>query len=102
MLKIIKVAGNSLSPFFLSGDYVLVSTYRQSFKRLQIGDSVIFNHPKFGRLIKLIRTNNPVSKILEVRGIDPDSISSQTLGPIPYSTLIGKVIFHFKQPRISN
>ena len=97
MLKIIKVTGNSLSPFFLSGDYVLVSTSRQSFKRLQIGDPVIFSHPEFGRLIKLVRTNNPEIEILEVEGTHSNSISSHKLGPIPYSTLLGKVIFHFKQ-----
>lgn len=102
MLKIIKVTGSSLSPFFLSGDYVLVSTYRQSFKSLQIGDSVVFNHPEYGRLIKRIRTNNPDSKCLEVSGVHEDSISSHKLGLISYSKLIGKVIFHIKQPRISN
>ncbi len=35
MLKFIKVTGNSLSPFFLSGDYVLVSTFRPGYKNLQ-------------------------------------------------------------------
>jgi len=62
MLKIIKVTGSSLSPFFLPGDYVLVNTYRSH----------------------------------------ENSISSHKLGFIPYSDLIGKVIFHIKQPRTSD
>jgi phage repressor protein C with HTH and peptisase S24 domain len=102
MLKIIKVTGNSLSPFFLSGDYVLVSTFPRSFKRLHADDSVVFTHPDYGLLIKHVRRNFLDSKKLEVIGSHKDSISSQKLGLIPYSDIIGKVIFHIKQSRLSN
>ena len=98
MLKIIKVTGNSLSPFFLSGDFVLISTSHRHFKNLQEGDSVVFSHPEYGRLIKIIVINFPDSEYLKVTGIHKDSISSQKLGSVPYSDLIGRVILHIKKP----
>ena len=102
MLKIIKVTGNSLSPFFLPGDYVLVSTYRPGYKNLQAGTVVVFHHSKIGRLIKRVHTNYPLTENLKVAGSHENSISSHKLGLIPYSDLIGKVIFHIKQPRTSD
>lgn len=99
MLKIIKVTGNSLSPFFLSGDFVIISTRRQAFKNISAGSTVVFHHSKHGQLIKRVHANDPDSEILKVAGIHEDSISSHKLGPIPYSAIIGRVIFHMKQPR---
>ena len=99
MLKIIKVTGNSLSPFFLSGDFAIIRTSHRQFKNLKEGDSVVFLHPEYGQLIKLILDNYPDSECLKVTGSHKDSISSQKLGLIPYSDLLGKVIFHIKQTR---
>jgi len=99
MLKIIKVTGNSLSPFFLPGDYVLVSNYRPGYQYLQSGTVVVFHHSEYGRMIKRINTNYSENKNLKVEGSHENSISSHKLGLIPYSDLIGKVIFHIKQPR---
>jgi len=99
MLKIIKVTGNSLSPFFLSGDFVLVNTFHRQFKNLKKDDSVVFVHPEYGQLIKFIDKNYPDSENLKVTGSHKDSISSHKLGLIPYADLIGRVIFHIRQPR---
>ena len=99
MLKIIKVTGNSLSPFFLSGDYVFISTNHSAYSQLRPGSTVVFNHPDFGQLIKRVHTNYPESQNVKVTGINKDSISSHKLGLIPYSDIIGKVKFHIKQPR---
>jgi len=99
MLKIIKVAGNSLSPFFLPGDFVLISSYYPGYKDLHTGAVVVFHHSEFGRLIKRVHTNYPETKNLKVIGSNDNSISSHKLGLVPYSDLIGKVIFQFRQPR---
>jgi signal peptidase I len=99
MLKIIKVTGNSLSPFFLPDDYVLINTSRRNFKQLATGDTIVFTHPAYGRLIKFVRTNSQVSESILVGGSQEDSISSHKLGEIPYADLLGKVIFHFKPRR---
>ena len=99
MIKIIKVTGESLSPYFLPDDYVLIYTCHKKYNRIRIGDTVVFHHPNYGRLIKRVFSNDLDSHCLKVGGIDENSISSHKLGPIPYSDLIGKVIYHFKQPR---
>jgi nickel-type superoxide dismutase maturation protease len=99
MLRIIKVTGKSLSPFFLPGDFVLVRKRTLSQDSLSSGSVVVFDHPVYGRLIKRVLSNDTKSKTLIVGGEHKDSISSHKLGPIPYSSLIGKVIFHIKKPR---
>ena len=102
MLKMIKVTGSSLSPFFLSGDFVLVRTFRPGYKNLQVGSFVVFHHSEFGRLVKQVHTIYPETKTLKVIGSHEKSISSHKLGLIRYSDLTGKVIFHIKQSRTSN
>lgn len=95
MLKIIKVTGNSLSPFFLPGDYVLVWSAPRRFDQLAQGDFIVFDHIEFGRLIKKIVQNDPGQRSIQVEGIHPDSISGQVLGKIFYKDVLGKVIRRF-------
>jgi phage repressor protein C with HTH and peptisase S24 domain len=92
MIRIIKVTGNSLSPFFLPGEYILVWRSPRKFKNLSQGDFVVFNHSQFGLLIKKVALNNPGKKYIETEGIHPESLSKQKIGKIPYSNIIGKVI----------
>lgn len=99
MIKITRVAGDSLSPFFLSGDYVVITTQKKARSALMQGDVVIFDHPDYGTLIKFIKENNIQEKTVSVLGSNSDSISSHKLGPIPYSAIRGKVLFSIKQKR---
>lgn len=99
MIKIIKVTGESLSPFFLPDDFVLVLTMPISFKSISPGDTVVFDHPQFGRLIKTVISNSAEAGFLKVQGANEGSVSSHKLGPIPYTALIGKVILHFSKSR---
>ena len=99
MLEIIKVTGESLSPFFLSGDYVLIHKSPRAYQRLEPGDIVVADHPVLGTLIKKVRGNLPDQGRVILEGTHPGSISSQKIGEIPYQVLRGKVIFHFKRPR---
>lgn len=91
MIKILKVTGNSLSPFFLPGDYVLVLRAPRRFKNLSPGDFVVFNHSEYGRLIKQVIHNFPAETFIETEGIHPDSISTQKIGMVHYENIIGKV-----------
>lgn len=95
MLKIIKVTGNSLSPFFLPGDYVLVWRSPRRFNHLAQGDFIVFDHVEYGRLIKKVIHNDPGHRSLQVEGIHPDSIPGQVLGQIFYKDILGKVIHRF-------
>ena len=91
MIKIIKVTGNSLSPFFLPEDYVLVWRAPERFKHLSPGDFVVFEHDQYGLLIKRVARNDPRDKYIEAEGIHPDSLSLHKIGRIPYESIIGKV-----------
>jgi signal peptidase I len=98
MLSIFKVTGSSLSPSFLPGDYVLLVHPRYPFQRLSQDDVIVFEHPRFGRMIKKVTSINRELGTVKVEGTNPDSISSDQIGPVQISDVSGKVIFHFKKP----
>jgi len=95
MIKIVKVTGSSLSPFFLPDDYALIWRAPTRFNRLSPGDFVVFNHAAYGRLIKRILHNDPAEQYIEAAGLHADSITSQRMGKVPYSDIIGKVLWSF-------
>ena len=97
MIKIVKVTGNSLSPFFLPGDYVLCVKGWKTASSLKPGDLVVFDHSDHGTFIKFVKDNLATDSIIFVEGSNPESISSHKLGPIPYRDIHGKVIYSFRQ-----
>jgi len=98
MIKIIKVTGESLSPFFLSGDYVIVGKFPLKLGGINVGDIIVFPHPKFGLLIKKVQSVNIETHHFFVEGSHPNSLTSDQIGPINLSTIFGKVLFHIKKP----
>ncbi|MEJ2056477.1 MAG: S24/S26 family peptidase [Desulfofustis sp.] len=99
MIRILKVTGNSLSPSFLSGDYVLIRAFRNNHSGYSEGEIVVAHHPALGLIIKRVRQDHPDTKKLELEGIHPDSISSEKIGLVPYRNVVGKLLFHIKRPR---
>ncbi len=100
MISIIKVTGNSLSPFFLPGDFAVTIKTPWMSKKLQAGDIIVFNHSKFGVLVKKITSIDTSKQFLVVSGTHPDSIDPKTIGSVNIRDVIGKVIWHIKNPRI--
>jgi nickel-type superoxide dismutase maturation protease len=98
MMRIMKVTGESLSPFFQKGDFVIVLNQSFLFCKLKPGDVIVFRHPDYGKLIKRIGSLSPDGDELFVVGTHPDSTDSRTFGPILRRWLIGKVIFHIARP----
>ena len=99
MIKIVRVTGSSLSPFFLPGDYVLLLSPSLFFVKLQTGDTVVFDHPEHGRLIKKVLSVDSIREEIVVRGHHPESTDSRHFGPVPVRWLSGKVIWHIALPR---
>ena len=93
MFQILKVTGESLSPFFVQGDYVLVVKIPFVLRRLKPGDVVVFRHPAHGVMIKRLEWFSADGKELFVLGSHPDSNDSRSFGPVPRHWLIGKVIW---------
>lgn len=94
MIKFIKVTGDSLSPAYKEGDYVMLITV--SFFYLKRGDTIVFKHPEYGTMIKNIDSID--SDKIFVVGTHPHSTDSRQFGPIERSEVVGKVIWHIKKP----
>jgi phage repressor protein C with HTH and peptisase S24 domain len=94
MFRFIKVTGNSLYPDYKEGDYVMIITLPFfSFKR---GDTIVFQHPEYGEMIKHIERLD--SDKIQVIGTHPNSMDSRRFGPIDPKSVLGKVIWHIRKP----
>jgi nickel-type superoxide dismutase maturation protease len=98
MLRLIKVAGNSLWPEYREGDFVLIVKIPFLFLRYQVGDVVVFRHPLYGTLIKKVAHIQPQDGGLYVVGNHPDSVDSRQFGAVLPQTILGKVIWHLRRP----
>lgn len=96
MFRFIKVTGNSLSPSYQEGDYVLIGTC-SFFFGINVGSNIVFTHPDYGLLIKRVTRIHPSGDYYEVRGTHPQSVDSRIFGLIPKKYLVGKVLWHISQ-----
>jgi nickel-type superoxide dismutase maturation protease len=94
MFKFIKVTGSSLYPDYREGDYVMVITL--PFFSFKTGDAVVFRHPTYGTMIKKIDRIDPTG--IHVIGNHPDSVDSRRFGPLRREDLVGRVIWHIRNP----
>ncbi len=97
MIRILKVTGESLSPFFLEGDFVVVSKIPFVVRAIKTGDTVVFRHPVYGTMIKQVEHISPDGEELFVMGTHPESTDSRKFGPLRRFQLVGKVIWHFRR-----
>jgi signal peptidase I len=104
MLKFIKVSGNSLSPAYKDGDFVLIVKISiffhkiNFFRRIKAGDIIVFMHPRYGRMIKKVERFLPDKDEIYVLGTQEFSVDSREFGPIHSREVIGKVIWHIPRP----
>jgi signal peptidase I len=94
ILQWLRIEGSSLSPGYEDGDYVLVSGVPVLFLGIHPGDVVVFNHPRHGKMIKIVERLEPVSRSVFVVGSSAGSVDSRTFGPVPRGLVMGKVIWH--------
>jgi hypothetical protein len=99
MIRIVKVTGDSLSPVYLNGDYVVLITWRGLLFDFKEGDVITFQDDKLGTLIKVIDQIDSANRTLLVKGFHPLSTGSNQIGPVPKHSILGKVILHIKKPR---
>lgn len=99
MLRLLKVNGQSLSPRFQQGDFVIISKIPFLFTPPRPGDVVAFLQPGYGILIKLIDSVDESNGDLLVTGTQPDSVDSRIFGPVRRSDIMGKVIWHVSKSK---
>ena len=94
MFKLAKVNGDSMLPCYRHNDFLLLSTYRP---KLKVGDDIVCLHPRFNTIFKrisLIKDNK-----IHLTGLNSISTSSQELGYVEKNDVIGRVVWHIKQPK---
>ncbi len=96
LLRLIKVTGESLSPYFESGDFILATGW--GLARTPNGAAVVFRHPYYGLMIKLLQDRTEDGRWFVV-GSHPYSTDSREFGPIPPDWVIGRVIGAIRGPR---
>jgi signal peptidase I len=96
MLKLLKIVGDSLTPGYQNGDFVLVSKIPFIFHPPAPGDVIAFRQPGYGLLIKRIQSVNQGGE-MNVIGTRIESIDSRMFGPVRQQDMIGKVVWHIRK-----
>jgi len=97
MLGLLKVTGESLSPDYQEGDFVLLLKIPFFLNRLKRGDIVVFKQSYYGIMIKRVEWQSQDGEQVFVLGTHPESADSRKFGLICRGDLIGKVIWHIKK-----
>ena len=97
MCRLLKIAGDSLSPEFEDGDFALASRIPFLLRLPRPGDVVAFRKPPYGLLVKRVERLEPDGELFVV-GTRPESVDSRQFGSIRKRDLVGKVIWHVKKP----
>lgn len=98
MFKIISVTGDSLTPEFQQGDFVVIATSPLFYRNIKRGDVLVFSNEQHGTMIKKFSHYEGNQEKLFVTGTHPLSIDSADFGPIDREDLMGKVIWHIRKP----
>lgn len=99
MLRLVRVSGDSLTPEYQDGDFVLTLKIPIQLAWPRPGDTLVFRHPVYGTLIKKVERSEPPQRHIFVTGVHPHSVDSRRFGPIGPQDVIGKVIWHIRRPR---
>lgn len=97
MFRIIKVEGESMSPDYNSGDYVLVSRFPLLLNCIRINTVAVFNSSKYGVMIKKVSEIDNAAKQYFFKGTNHMSITTEMIGAIDRKDIIGVVLLHFKK-----
>lgn len=97
MFRIIKVTGDSLSPTYNDGDFVVITRIPVLLLNLKVGDIVVFNHPEYGQLIKKVDSILAQRNKIFVIGFHENSVDSRIFGTVNKNEILGKVIWHIKK-----
>ncbi len=95
MFRVLRITGDSMSPEYQDGDFVLIGKGFFFLSRHKVRDVIVFTHQQYGILIKEIEkiTNEGVYVI----GTDKNSLDSRRLGPVNPAAIEGRVIWHIRR-----
>ena len=85
-----------MSPKFNCGDYILILKTKYIIKHIKVGSTLIFNHQKYGLLIKKVQSKDKSTNNLYFIGQNTNSITLEEIGPIGLNQILGKPLYIFK------
>ncbi len=97
MFQLLRVRGQSLTPDFREGDYILAAKAPFPSGKIRAGDVIVFNQPGYGKLIKRVTRVIDDGRAFEVRGTQVASTDSRNFGPVLATRVSGKVIWHIRR-----
>ena len=92
MIRLAKVRGESMAPTLMPGDYMIIIKART----LRPGFVVLVDHPKYGTIVKRVKSieNDEIS----LEGDGPDSTSTEAMGSIHVKAVRGRVRWAITAP----
>jgi len=93
MLHVLRITGDSLTPKYKEGDFVLVAKIPFLFP-IKTGDVIVFRKLPWGTLIKMVESIREGGQAFWVVGTHPESTDSRKFGEVNINEVVGKVIFH--------
>lgn len=97
MLHVVRVAGASMSPTLVDGDFVVVLGRRVT-RRCRIGDVVVVDHPSLGRIVKRIAARDARGRIA-LAGDGPLSTTREAIGWLSERAVVGRVCLRVSKRR---
>ena len=85
MIKIVKVRGASMRPTLAPGDYLILTKAHTP----RAGFVVLVDHPKYGAIVKRVKSVSDDTFILEGDNND-ESTSSEDIGDVPLELVRGR------------
>ncbi|WP_111497661.1 nickel-type superoxide dismutase maturation protease [Marinobacter bohaiensis] len=90
-IRLFKVTGESMLPELGPGSFVIVFGRRSL--ALRVGDVIVAEHPAYGRIVKRITAIQPDAALMLAGDNPAKSTSTQAMGAVPRSRVLGKVIW---------
>lgn len=97
MFRIIKVEGESMSPDYNSGDFVIVSRLPLLLNTVKINSVMVFRSRNYGILIKKVSDIDRDKQRYFFKGSNKNSVTTEMIGAIDKKDIIGSVFLHFKK-----
>lgn len=99
ILKLVKVKGDSMSPLFLHGDYLLLTDFPTPTFWIRKGKFIVFHSEQYGLLVKRIAKIDKHKKVFWAEGMNPYSITTEQMGENDFSSVEGRVLWCFQQKK---
>jgi len=96
LFGICKIIGDSMSPGFNEGDFVIYMRKLMPWKAYQAQDLVVVDHPRYGIILKRIVEQN-AQKQYQLQSDNAKGVSSTELGLCSDESIKGKVIYHARR-----